>query len=171
MKNKIIKTAGIGISGFHAILGPAVICVLCLKEDDIDFSKDPEDLRYEIMQKADKLSLGLVHPSEIESNIAKTIEAWSENGNYLFIRFYDYPKHQTTHAAYILAKAKRKEVMEMIQKKYRMYGNIGSGYADDPYTNAFLKQYFEIHKHFPPEAAVYQSYFNEPITMEIKMLK
>ena len=43
-------------------------------------------------------------------------------------------------AASILAKVAREEEMDKLRKKYKSYGDIGSGYPADPITQEFLKK-------------------------------
>lgn len=151
MNKKIIKTAGIGVSGYRAVLGPSVICFLTLKNNHIDFDMNIEKIEQDIINNAEKLSIELCNPSETELKIIKMMKKWSEVDNYIFIKFWDYPNHQLTKAAYIIAKIKRKEIIHSIQNKYQTYGYIGMGYKEDPYTDAFLKNYFNINKKFPSE--------------------
>jgi len=48
--------------------------------------------------------------------------------------------HPSVSAASILAKVAREEEVEKINKKYKSFGNAGSGYPSDPYTKEFLKK-------------------------------
>jgi ribonuclease HII len=47
--------------------------------------------------------------------------------------------HPSVSAASILAKVTREEEMDKSKEKYKEYGNLGSGYPSDPYTQEFLK--------------------------------
>ncbi|MEK6893079.1 MAG: ribonuclease HII [Nanoarchaeota archaeon] len=48
--------------------------------------------------------------------------------------------HPSVSAASILAKVAREEEVAKIKEKYEKYGNIGSGYPSDPFTQQFLKK-------------------------------
>jgi ribonuclease HII len=49
--------------------------------------------------------------------------------------------HPCASAASILAKVKREEEVEKINKQYEKYGRLGSGYPSDPVTKTFLKKH------------------------------
>lgn len=48
--------------------------------------------------------------------------------------------HPSVSAASILAKVMREEEVSKLKKEYEKYGNLGSGYPSDPFTQAFIKK-------------------------------
>ncbi|RLG70830.1 MAG: ribonuclease HII [Candidatus Iainarchaeum archaeon] len=88
-------------------------------------------------------------PDPLQSNFAKRIK------NYLEFPLELYAYHKADQlfpivsAASIIAKVVRDRAIEKLAKAYRQYGNLGSGYAHDEFTIAFLKRYVKKNKKLP----------------------
>jgi len=132
-------------------------CIIRVSPDEIDSAVNTINLNTleakHMAEIINKINIQKRHKEKIKVIVdcpSTNITAWQNK----LISFIDYTdnldiscehkadfNHPVVSAASILAKCEREEEVEKIKKKYKEYGNTGSGYPSDPATKEFLQKH------------------------------